>query len=662
MAKYVYMHPGQRRMYLSRARDQRLVCGRRWGKTQYLGGYMWEVADSMPRGIGIILGASRKQLFTRTVPGMMAALAAFYGFKEGVHYGWGRPPRWVPPAMIPVKTYDNAMWFANGYINHLVSLAVFGSANSLTVNNIIADECKFLNYNKLIGEVMPALSGIIPPVADERFSDNNPFYKSTCFVSDASLSNKNNWLEKEENKLDMRITEGEFAGKTFRDIQDELFHYTDRVIFYTDLLQNAEKNHHRIHEVRPEQKTLYRTIAQKMMNHEGPFAALPRQYRNMTRGMIDYCLSYHLIDEQDAEYIYDYEYLITLDEHMEMAQIMNSKKYQRHINDLQRKAFVVYRGSTLDNISLLGEEYIKRMKRDLSPLVFQISVLNQKPKRLGEGFYPNLDIENVHGYIADECPAIDSSYRVHTASHVHAGTMESTQYESPDFQYLGMKNDCTLDGDVVDTLPLHIALDYNNIINWIVTAQVYPRDHVQAMNTLSSMFVKDGLMIQDLLRQWDRYYAPHKAKNNTVFYYYNHTAKMRIYSLSGNADIKDTVIAELIKLGWSVEPVYMGQAMRHDMKYKNINEGLAGYVYPAIRINRENNEALITALENAEVRQVAGTFKKYKGGEKLSTDNADGSSVPAELRTDGTDAWDDLYIGIRFYRTGLMGTVCLPTG
>lgn len=656
----VYMHRGQRKMYLSRARDQRLICGRRWGKTQYLGAYMWEVADSMPRGIGAIVGASRKQLFTRTIPGMMAALNAFYGFKESVHFGWGRPPKWVPPAMIPIKTYDNAMWFSNGYINHTVSVSVFGSANSLTLNNLIIDECKFVSYSKVNQEVMPALSGVIPPIADERFSDNNPFYKSTCFVSDASLSNKNNWLEKEEQKLDLRVSDGEFAGKTYRELQDILFAYADKVSFYNELLRKAQRTKHNIREVPAETKKRIQAIALQIVRHEGRYHIIPKQYKNMSKGMIGFCLSYHLIDQNDAELIYDAEFLITVEQHYEMMQIMNSRKYKAYINRLRCRAFVVYRGSTLDNIDLLGEEYIARMKRDLSPLVFQISILNNKPRRLSEGFYANLDVENVHGYIADDCPAIDSAYTVKTASAVINGTLETKQYESPDFKYLGMKNDCTLDGDVVDGLPLHIALDYNAKINWIVTAQMYQRDGVQAMNVLSSMFVKDGEMIQDLIRKWNHYYAPHKAHNNTVFYYYNHTAKMRIFSISGNADIKDTVISELQKYGWSVQPVYMGQAMAHDMKYKNINEGLAGFTYPAIRFNRENNESLLIAMENTGIRQIGGTFKKDKTGEKLSTDNVDGSSVPEELRTDGTDAFDDLYIGVRFFRNNLLG-LCMPS-
>jgi hypothetical protein len=38
-------------------------------------------------------------------------------------------------------------------------------------------------------------------------------------------------------------------------------------------------------------------------------------------------------------------------------------------------------------------------------------------------------------------------------------------------------------------------------------------------------------------------------------------------------------------------------------------------------------------------------FEKDKSGEKLSESEDD----PLELRTDGTDAWDDLFIGLNFF-------------
>ena len=98
-------------------------------------------------------------------------------------------------------------------------------------------------------------------------------------------------------------------------------------------------------------------------------------------------------------------------------------------------------------------------------------------------------------------------------------------------------------------------------------------------------------------------------------------------------------------------------------KYKDINEAFAGFGYPAIAFNAQNNEALVAAVEQTDVKLSYGhngtTFKKQKGGEKLSVDSQD--ATPEELRTDGTDAFDELYMGVKHFRNG-MGWVVMPRG
>ena len=86
---------------------------------------------------------------------------------------------------------------------------------------------------------------------------------------------------------------------------------------------------------------------------------------------------------------------------------------------------------------------------------------------------------------------------------------------------------------------------------------------------------------------------------------------------------------------------------------------MAGISYPAIRINRENNEALIIALENADVVKMGKDFKKYKAGEKLAEGEDEESKL--EYRTDGTDAFDTLFIGVKLHRGGGF-VACLPSG
>ena len=654
----VYLNHKQQQLYYTQAKDVRLLAARRFGKTDgSIGPRIYAVTQSMPRATNLWLGNSRKQLYTRTVPGTIAAIERVFRIKEGTHFGWGKPPRWVPSPIIKPKSWDNVIWFANGTIWQLISLAVSGSANSITANSIIADECKFMSKAKIDGEVMPALSGITHPFGDIAFSDANPFYKSTFFASDASLTAKGNWLEKEEEKLDLKIESGPFSGKTYREIQEELFAYADRCIYFNELLRNAKLTKHQIHVVRQEQRDAIRINAEAIMNHEGPFKVLPNYGRRINKAYLDQCINYKLITSDEAELLFDYEYLITPDEHFELAKLRNSKKYREHILELRRNSFIFMRASTIDNIDIVGENFIARMKRDLPPIVFAISILNMKQAKSNDGFYSNLDIENVHGYIPDDCPAIESAMTIKTASTVHGGQQIDTSYETPDFAELQKVKDCTLDGDVVGSLPLYISMDYNANINWVVTGQLYRRDNQECLNILSSMYVKNERKLKELMADWHHYYKPKMKHSREVVYFYDTTAKFRGYAVEGMEDFKDVVINELIRYGWNVRAVDMGVPMAHEMKYKDINESLAGLAYPAIRFNRDNNEALIVAMQTAEVSIGYKGFRKNKSGEKLSEDADD--AVRLEYRTDGTDAFDSLYNGVRYHLTAMSG-MCLP--
>lgn len=658
----VYMNMKQYVIYMMNVRDGRLLGSRRFGKTDgSIGPRIYRVSQSMPRATNIWLGNSRKQLYTRTVPGTIAAIERFFGLREGTHFGWGKPPKWVPVPIIKPKTWESNIWFANGTIWSLVSLAVTGSANSMTVNSIVADECKFMPKSKIDGEVMPALSGIVHPLGDPSFTDANPLYKSTFFASDASLTAKGNWLEKEEEKLDMHPDNGPFAGMTYRQIQDELTDYAQRVIRYNEMMRSAKRDGCVPIVLPREQVEAVKAKAEAMMNHEGPFKILPKYGHRINKAMLDMAINYHIITADEAELLFNHKYLITPEEDFDMLRISNSKSYQKHIRELQGSAFAFWRVNTLDNIDIVGESYIARMARDLPPVVFAISILNKKVSKSNDGFYSNLDIDNIHGYIPDDCPAIDKNITKRTATGLQGGTMQKEEYETPNFGDLQSLKDCTLDGDVVDSLPLYISMDYNANINWVVTGQLYRRDNQECLNVISSMYVKHERKIRELMADWHHYYKPKQARCRDVVYFYDTTAKIDTGRavLANRVDVWETVVEELTRYGWNVRPIFMGVPMAHEMKYKEINEALAGAAYPAIRINRENNDALIIALQTAEVSIGYKGFRKNKSGEKLSEDADD--AVRLEYRTDGTDAFDSLYIGVRHHLTNLAG-MCFPNG
>ena len=131
----------------------------------------------------------------------------------------------------------------------------------------------------------------------------------------------------------------------------------------------------------------------------------------------------------------------------------------------------------------------------------------------------------------------------------------------------------------------------------------------------------------------------------TVIYYYDETALHGSYATSTET-FADIVQEELHKLGWFVDAVYIGKPMRHTIKHQYINDAMTGAKYLFPTFNRNNNEFLLPAMEQTGIKVGRNGFEKDKSGEKLIESDED----PLELRTDGTDAWDTLFIGMNFFQ------------
>lgn len=657
----IYLTRFQQQSLYMGARDERDIAARRTGKTDGLvAPYVWMTSNSMPGMLGAFVAVSRQQGFSKTIPGTMAAMERMFGFQIGIHMGWGRPPKHVRPSIFKPKSYENIIWFANGAQWALISLSQTASANSYTFSACVGDECRFFPKKKVDEELMPALSGQTHPLGDINFSDYNPLYRSTRFVSDASLTAKGSWLEREDEKLDLEIETGRFKGKTYRWVQNELEEYADKVIRYNDLLYNAKKTGHSLRVVSVEEKTIIRAVALKMLKHEGMFRILPNHGNRITKNMVDMAVNYKLVTAEDAELIYDYEYLITPDEDFEMQMFLRSKKFQDdYLRELRRSAFVVRRASTLENVDVLGEEYIRQMKRDLPPYTFMVSILNVKIKKSNDGFYSNLDIDHVHGYIPDEIdPLSQANFRTEKATGIIGGKKITAESYQPDLKELSERNDCRMDSDCINALPLYLAFDYNANINTLVVGQVYQRDGVETVNVIKSFYVKNERKLRELIDDFSHYYAPKRAVNRDVVYYYDATAKQGASYALTDERFYQAVIKELERNGWNVTAIDMGVPEKHEVKHRIINNGLAGIEYPAIRINQPNNPDLIIALQLCEVSIGYQGFRKDKSQEKKPETE---DNLPLQQRTDFTDAFDSLYLGCKFWR-GNIGWFVLPDG
>lgn len=116
-----------------------------------------------------------------------------------------------------------------------------------------------------------------------------------------------------------------------------------------------------------------------------------------------------------------------------------------------RSVAVYYREySSIENLQLLGENYIKQMKRDLTPLTFQTSILCQRIGIAKDGFYSSM--REAHKYDANDNQYLDTL----------------------GYDYDVATLDARADADVDPDAPIGIGMDYNANINWIVAGQ--PRD------------------------------------------------------------------------------------------------------------------------------------------------------------------------------------------
>lgn len=273
-----------------------------------------------------------------------------------------------------------------------------------------------------------------------------------------------------------------------------------------------------------------------------------------------------------------------------------------------RSVAVDYREvSTLENLQILGEAFIKQLKRDLPPLTFQTSVLCKRTGIARDGFYSSMT----------------ESHKYSAANFSH---LDNCEY---DFDKLRDESSL-MDADVDPKQSLCIAFDYNANINWLVAGQ--PRGHT--LLVLKSFFVKFERKLDALIDDFCKYYRHHN--NKTVIFYYDSTAKQGAYAVNDTTFV--TVIVNAFRIrGWFVTCVDIGNPMSHILKHLLINRMFDGKAKLVPMINRENNEDLLISI------QTAGIYngKKDKRGEKYAESEED----LLENRTDGSDAFDTLCIG-----------------
>ena len=569
-ANYIYMNPAQRAVYNYRCRNTTVEAGRGTGKTDGLiTPEMAGCIQSMPRGTGLFLGNSIKQLFTKTVPKTLYSLERMTGLKEGVHFFRGHAPakcNFKEPIVKP-KVWENCIHFWNGFVYYMISTGVKAAANGMDSCSIIGDECRFMPEGLIKAEILPTLRGINTnhPGFDENL---NPYYKSIFFVSDAPLTKRQAWLRK------------------------------------------------RREEQTPE------------------------------------------INRKIAEMIREAQIC---------PEIVQSPKYQRELNKLRCQASIYFSFSSIENIDILGEQFIRTMQKELTPTMFDISIRNVEKEEINDGYYANFD-PDVHCYLSNDEEQLEAAqkYKKRTITQIYSGGRTlRVESESIDLNELSKAQDCCLDTDIKPGEPLRIAFDYNAHINCLVIGQTDSRSNTGVLRILNSMTNVKNTRIEGLCKMFCKYYEPHRLTCRDVIFYYDDTAKQgAAYASERHEDTRfyNIVKKVLRSHGWNVIEVAMGRPMSHNKKYEFLNGCFAGTQRPFLRINKENNEYLIASMENARVKEGRNGFEKQKGDEKkrLTADEMADPETALSIRTDLSDAFDTLVIGVRYYGSGRMIGVGMP--
>ncbi len=540
MPKQIYFNTPQRLTQLIGAKTTVIVAGRRTGKTDSIASpFILRNMQRMPGSTGGIVVPTFKHGLTNTIPGILAAFKR-WGYENGIHYVIGRkPPKSFKPAIIEPVEYEHVLSFYNGSRAVIISQDRPGSSNSLTLSWLLIDEAKFIDYEKLKDETLPANGGI------KSYFGRHSYNHSMMILSDMPQTKAGSWFLHYKEKMNTELIEV-IKGTIY-----EIWRLKEKVRAMNRANEEAQA-YNDAHPGEPQK----------------PIKPVPPFYKKEIRAL------------------------------------------DRILNQMRSVAVYYKEYSSIENLQLLGEAYIRQMKRDLTPKTFQTSILCLPIGIAKDGFY--------------------SSMR------------ESHKYNASDFEYLDSLGwnpdpkalDSRADKDVDPDAPICIGMDYNANINWIVAGQ--PQRN--RLNVIKSFYTKFERKIPALIHDFCTYYANHR--NKSVIFYHDSTALGSNYAVN-DQDFRWVVVHEFEAHGWRVEPVYLGNPMKHDEKYLLINQAFAGKQRLMPFFNRQNNDDLILALQTAGVTRGRNGFHKDKGGEKLAETEED----LLQHRTDGTDAFDTLYIG-----------------
>lgn len=263
--------------------------------------------------------------------------------------------------------------------------------------------------------------------------------------------------------------------------------------------------------------------------------------------------------------------------------------WRKALAEAQKVAVAFVEADTLDNIHALGWNYITQMRRNLTPQMFDVAILNRDNVQVEGSFYPNLDY-HYHGYAANNYTHIDTIY------------LDEAALGNPDMRF---------DMDVNPNAPMEIAVDWGGSINSLIVCQSTDTQ----FRAINSFYTTPPDTYKDLAVKFTRYYAGHKRK--TIDMYYDPSGNNR------RADSNETYAEEFSRLlreqGWSVQLMNIGDTNPHYHSKHLLWQIILKEEdkrFPQFRMNQNNCENVFTSMRDALIRTGKTGFEKDKSSER----------------------------------------------
>lgn len=290
----------------------------------------------------------------------------------------------------------------------------------------------------------------------------------------------------------------------------------------------------------------------------------------------------------------------------------NLRQLSKTINMLRADTLLYKEFSSIENLEILGEDFVRQCKRDMPPATFRTTIMCKRVEHSEDSFYNAKTDANLY-------QSVNNSY------------IDSIGYNMEKLRHV----DCRMDGDLDWTSPLWVSFDANANINWMVVGQP-GRD--MKLRIVKSFYVKYERRLPELVDDFCNYYEPFKHKE--VVFAYDSTFVGNDYGRSSEG-FADTIKYCFQKNGWVVSEVYIGSPWKHPVKQNLINRMMKGVdTHYQILFNEENNPDLLCSIDNA--MSVNGSNQKDKSEEK----KPETEESPLESRTDGSDAFDTMCIAV----------------